>query len=62
MREFQSLLCWIMVCKSKRIMDSEIEATFQSLLCWIMVCKTWLDGSSSSFRSVSILVMLDYGL
>ena len=38
---FQSLLCWIMVCKMiDRISNCENLNEFQSLLCWIMVCKT----------------------
>jgi len=37
---FQSLLCWIMVCKkSDAAPFTDIESLFQSLLCWIMVCK-----------------------
>jgi len=37
---FQSLLCWIMVCKdiTRKLDPSEVRV-FQSLLCWIMVCK-----------------------
>jgi len=38
---FQSLLCWIMVCKTvgSATVCGMILPRFQSLLCWIMVCK-----------------------
>ncbi len=35
---------------------------FQSLLCWIMVCKTPVIPDPDPESTVSILVMLDYGL
>ena len=85
--EFQSLLCWIMVCKLMLIVDYQWTIfgfnpcyvglwsvrcwlspvwsafpRFQSLLCWIMVCKHWLTYPTPAWASVSILVMLDYGL
>jgi len=36
---FQSLLCWIMVCKGTIRRNLCTGRQFQSLLCWIMVCK-----------------------
>ena len=36
---FQSLLCWIMVCKFWIGKIKTFGIMFQSLLCWIMVCK-----------------------
>jgi len=60
---FQSLLCWIMVCKSvAHIDDVLLLVVFQSLLCWIMVCKSICPAWGSGGWWVSILVMLDYGL
>jgi len=60
---FQSLLCWIMVCKG---IVSDLIAKrqlFQSLLCWIMVCKGDIRSLfAADIFVVSILVMLDYGL
>ena len=41
---FQSLLCWIMVCKNIKAHTERImPIMFQSLLCWIMVCKKSLS-------------------
>jgi len=37
---FQSLLCWIMVCKLLPKATIRWALKFQSLLCWIMVCKS----------------------
>ena len=46
---FQSLLCWIMVCKGRRT-DRALRHwhLFQSLLCWIMVCKTTTTSCSNT--------------
>ena len=60
---FQSLLCWIMVCKDKRYQAHIFGLDlFQSLLCWIMVCKVFRSAPMALALPVSILVMLDYGL
>jgi len=59
---FQSLLCWIMVCKRESGRDMFALVQFQSLLCWIMVCKNRHNSGRDRLCFVSILVMLDYGL
>jgi len=60
--QFQSLLCWIMVCKDFSAFPMWCGSLFQSLLCWIMVCKYITSRAIMNRLDVSILVMLDYGL
>ena len=65
---FQSLLCWIMVCKIYGEKHFRQAITFQSLLCWIMVCK-WgffcLGRRFITFQSLLCWIMVckvDIGL
>ena len=59
---FQSLLCWIMVCKlfdkHRLLIDPK---WFQSLLCWIMVCKGYqlkLSKQDIMFQSLLCWIMV----
>ena len=58
---FQSLLCWIMVCKGTSLANPLDRLLFQSLLCWIMVCKRVaiiMGGSMLGFQSLLCWIMV----
>ncbi len=59
---FQSLLCWIMVCKLQLgMLPKAIYFEFQSLLCWIMVCKDILGNrwlNTPWFQSLLCWIMV----
>ena len=62
-REFQSLLCWIMVCKWCRFPRGAAgHACFNPCYVGLWSVRRGLPGFHGQMMSVSILVMLDYGL